>query len=143
MKKVMIIMTKLLTVLAFNTIYSAPGQDMPLSSSTPYDSVAFNNSKLQIQSNYDEMYHALPVDIQNKIKSARATIENIRLKTPADAQAYVTTEQDRLELLARSTISQMQVSDAVKAQIDNARKEIFQRINDRIIELKQRRLASQ
>lgn len=132
----------LLFVAAFGTIYSASGQDMALSSSVPCDSAGFYNAKLQVQSNYNEMYQALPVDIQNKIKSARATIENIQLKPSSEAQAFVATERDRLELLARSTISQMQVSDAVKLQIDNARKEIYQRINDLIIELKQRRLVS-
>jgi hypothetical protein len=137
MKKIMLVTVGMLATLAYgfdNSTY------IPETGTVPRDSAGFDNVKTQVQTNFNEMYHALPADLQNRLQSAKATIENIRLKPPTEALAYVLSERERFDMFMRTTVSQMQVTDAVKVQIDNSRKEIYQRINERMSELRQRRL---
>jgi hypothetical protein len=101
----------------------------------------YSDSKAVIQTNYNEMYQALPRDLQERIRSAAMTIENLRMKTPADQQNYVATERTRAEEFMKTTVSQMALSDMLKAQVDDARKEVNVQINDRMNELKARRVA--
>ncbi|HUI92770.1 MAG TPA: hypothetical protein VLX68_11035 [Chitinivibrionales bacterium] len=101
----------------------------------------FADSKTVIQTNYNEMYQALPQDLKDRILGAAITIENLRMKTPADLQNYVTTERAKAEDFIKTTISQMAVSDMLKAQVDDARKDVNVQINDRMNELKARRAA--
>jgi excinuclease UvrABC helicase subunit UvrB len=109
-------------------------------SATP-STAAFQESKALIQANYNQLYQALPQDIQAQIKSAASTIENLRMMTPDEAKIYVATETEKAESFIKSTISQLPVADAVKTQVDNARMESCQQINERMDELKARRAA--
>jgi excinuclease UvrABC helicase subunit UvrB len=102
---------------------------------------AFQESKTQIQSNYEELYKALPQDIQAQIKSAASTIENVRMMTPEESKIYVASESERAESFIKSTISQLPLADAVKTQVDDARAESCQQISERMNELKARRAA--
>lgn len=101
----------------------------------------YTDSKMIIQANYNEMYKALPQDLQDRIRSAATTIENLRMKPPLELQNYVTTERTRAEEFMKTTVSQMSLSDMLKAQVDDARKEINVQINERMNELKARRAA--
>jgi len=106
-----------------------------------HDSTGFVQSMTGIQANYNEMYRALPLDQQNKVQSASTSMENIRLKSPLEAQTFFATERDRAELSMKTTVSQMSATDAVKTQIENARHEINQRLSEKILDLKARRAA--
>jgi hypothetical protein len=101
----------------------------------------YTDSKTIIQANYIEMYKALPQDLQDRIRSAAMTIENLRMKTPVELQNYVATERTRAEEFMKTTVSQMSLSDMLKAQVDDARKEVNVQINERMNELKARRAA--
>jgi hypothetical protein len=101
----------------------------------------YTDSKMIIQTNYNEMYKALPQDLQDRIHSAAMTIENLRMKPPVELQNYIATERTRAEEFMKTTISQMSLSDMLKAQVDDARKEINVQINERMNELKARRAA--
>jgi hypothetical protein len=107
----------------------------------PHDTAGFSHSMTQIQANYNEMYRALPSCQQNRIQSAATTMENLRLKPPLDAQLFITTEQSRSELSMKTSVSRMLTTDAAKVQIEDARHEIYQRINEKILDLKARRKA--
>ena len=104
-------------------------------------SASYTDSKMIIQANYNEMYKALPQDLQDRIRSASMTIENLRMKTPLELQNYVATERTRAEEFMKTTVSQMSLSEMLKAQVDDARKEINVQINERMNELKARRAA--
>jgi hypothetical protein len=101
----------------------------------------FDDSKNTIQANYDELYKSLPQDLQTRIKSAATTMENIRMMAPLESRTYLAAQRDRAEQFASSTISQLLLTDEAKTQLDNARKESCQQINDRMTELKARRAA--
>jgi hypothetical protein len=101
----------------------------------------FDDSKNTIQANYDELYRSLPQDLQTRIKSAATTMENIRMMAPQESRIYLAAQRDRAEQFASSTISQLLLTDEAKTQLDNARKESCQQINDRMTELKARRAA--
>jgi TolA-binding protein len=101
----------------------------------------YTDSKMIIQANYNEMYKALPQDLQDRIRSAATTIENLRMKPPLELQNYVATERTRAEEFMKTTISQLSLADMLKVQVDDARKEINVQINERMNELKARRAA--
>ncbi len=63
------------------------------------------------------------------------------MMTPDEAKIYVATEKERAESFIKSTISQLPLADAVKTQVDDARMESCQQINERMDELKARRAA--
>jgi hypothetical protein len=126
------------TGFALDNIPAQPGAG---NFSPPHDSAGFTRSMTGIQANYNEMYRALPLDQQNKVKCAASSMENIRLRSPLEAQAILATERSRAEQSMTTSVSQMLVADAVKTQIDNARRETSLRINEKILELKARRSA--
>jgi hypothetical protein len=130
-------------ILAIIQAYCFAGDNVPLSQilPPPSDTAGFTQSKTGIQQNYNEMYMSLPCEQRHRIQSAAASIENLRLKSPQDAQTFLSIQRDRAELSMKTTVSQMVVADAVKTQIENSRREIFLRINEKILEMKVRRSA--
>jgi hypothetical protein len=107
----------------------------------PSDTAGFVQSKTAIQTNYDQMYISLPCEQRLRIQSAAASIDNLRLKSAQDAQSILSTQRERAEQSMQTTVSQMAVADAVKTQIENARRETILRINEKVLELKTRRAA--
>jgi uridine kinase len=101
----------------------------------------FEQTRGTVQANYDQLYRSLPQDLQTRIKSAAATIENIRMMSPQETGNYLATERERSDVFVKSTISGLMLSDEVKAQVDDARKEVCQQLNERMTELKARRAA--
>jgi len=118
---------------------NAPIGQQESTSMPPHDTAGFTQSRVTIQTTYNSMYRALPLDQQGKIQSAALSMESIRLRAPVDAQTFFTTQRQRAELSMSAAVSQMSVTDAVKTQIDNSRHEIYQRINEKIHDLKARR----
>jgi hypothetical protein len=139
MKKAILVIMGILSASCF----ASGNVASPMTATNPptHDSTGFVQSMTGIQANYDEMYRSLPLDQQNKVQNAAMSMENIRLSSPLDAQALISTQKDRAELSMKSVVSQMAVSDAVKIQIDNARHEINQRLSEKILDLKARRAA--
>jgi hypothetical protein len=117
--------------------------DLPLQNAVfpPHDSSGFNQSMTRIQANFNEMYRALPLDQQNKVQCAAMSMENIRLKPPLEALSIMNTESGYAEQSMKTSVSQMTATDAVKAQIENARHEINQRMSEKILDLKARRTS--
>jgi hypothetical protein len=111
--------------------------DMP-----PQDSTGFNQYKSLIQKNFNEMCKALPLDQQNKIWSASASMENIRLKPPLEAEAIFSNERQCAEQSMKTAVFQMSVTDVVKSQIENARNQMSRRMSEKVLDLKARRAAS-
>jgi len=101
----------------------------------------FDQSKNLIQQNYNQLYNALPLDLQARVKSAATTVENVRMMTPAEMQTYLAAERDKSEQDIVSTISQLLVSSETKTQVDNARKDEFDQVNGRMNEFRARRAA--
>lgn len=123
--------------------YCFAGDNVPVSQPIPppIDTAGFTQSKTGIQENYNEMYMSLPCEQRHRIQSAATSMENLRLQSPQDVQTYLSTQRERAELSMKTVVSQMLVADAVKTQIDNARRETSLRINEKILELKARRSA--
>jgi hypothetical protein len=134
MKKIGIMIAGTVLVCGFAMINAQTSVEPVLAS-------GYTDSKMIIQANYNEMYKALPQDLQDRIHSAAMTIENLRMKTPVELQNYVATERTRAEEFMKTTVSQMSLSDMLKAQVDDARKELNVQINERMNELKARRAA--
>jgi hypothetical protein len=138
MKKTGIIIAGIIVAGCFTSINAQttadPGQ-------APTVGSGYAESKMIIQTNYNEMYRSLPQDIQNRIQSAAMTIENIRMKTPLESQNYLTTERARAEEFIKTSISQMSLSEMLKTQVDDARKDANAQINERMNEMKARRAA--
>jgi hypothetical protein len=60
MKKIMLVTVGMLATLAYgfdNSTY------IPETGTVPRDSAGFDNVKTQVQTNFNEMYHALPADL--------------------------------------------------------------------------------
>ncbi len=106
--------------------------------SNPNES-SFEQSKYSIQNNYNQLYSSLPLDLQTRVRSASNTIDNIRMMSTQEAQVYVAGERLKSDQYMSGTISQMVLSDEVKTQVDNSRKEVFTQINNRMNEFKARR----
>jgi hypothetical protein len=141
MKKILYVILGILTASCFADDIGAAPQEIKNTPSPCHDSNGFSQSQSLIQANYNEMYRALPLDQQNRVRCAAIKMENLRLKPLLEAQTYVTTERTRAELSMKTAVSQMLVTEAVKAQVETARQEIYRRINEKIRDLKARRAA--
>jgi excinuclease UvrABC helicase subunit UvrB len=138
MKKLGILIAGIVLACGFVTVNAQISSD-PVQ--TASGGTGYTESKMVIQANYNEMYRSLPQDIQNRIQSAATAIENIRMKPPLESQNYLSAERARAEEFIKATISQMSLSEMLKAQVDDARKEVNTQINERMNELKARRAA--
>jgi hypothetical protein len=138
MKKLGILIAGIVVAWGFTTVNAQTSSGPGLSAS---GGTGYTESKMVIQANYNEMYRSLPQDIQNRIQSAATTIDNIRMKTPLESQNYLITERAKAEEFIKTTISQMSLSELLKTQVDDARKEVNAQINERMNELKARRAA--
>jgi hypothetical protein len=101
----------------------------------------FDQSKNLIQQNYNQLYNALPLDLQARVKSAATTVENVRMMTPSEMNTFLTAERDKSDQYIVSTISQLLVSSEMKSQVENARKDEFDQVNNRMNEFRARRAA--
>jgi hypothetical protein len=118
------------------------GDNVPCSQSLPpNDTGAFTQSKTAIQTSYNEMYKSLPYEQRQRIQSAAVTIENLRLKSPQDAETFLSIQRASAEQSMQTAVTQMLVTDAAKTQIENARRETLLRINEKILDLKARQAA--
>jgi hypothetical protein len=140
MKNLLLFIICLLAVACFGNDNMKTGQE-EMKSFPAHDTAGFTQSRVSIQSTYNAMYAALPLDQQNRIQSAALSMENIRQKPSVDAQTFLSSQRQRAELSMTSAVSQMSVTDAVRTQIDNSRREIYQRINEKIHDLKTRRAS--
>jgi hypothetical protein len=141
MRKILFVILGILTASCFAGDIVTAGQEIKNAPSPCHDSNGFLQSQTLIQANYNEMYTALPLDQQNRVRCAATKMENLRLKPLLDAQTYFTTERNRADLSMKTAVSQMLVTNTVKAQVENARQEIYRRLNEKILDLKARRAA--
>jgi hypothetical protein len=139
MKKILVIILGIFAAYSYADDIVAAQQEIKNIPSPCHDSNGFIQSQSLIQANYNEMYRALPLDQQNRVRCAAIKMENLRLKPVLEAQTYFSSEHDRAELSMKTVVSQMLVTEAVKAQVETARQEIYRRINEKILDLKARR----
>ena len=109
------------------------------SSSLLTDSASFAQSAISIQSSYNSMYKKLPQDLKNRVQCAASSMECIRSKSTSQARSILASQRKRAENSMNTAVSQLSVSDAVKAQVDVSRHEIVQRIEEMASELRARR----
>ena len=125
-------------------VFLASAQNIPTTSQSGIvapTQTSFDQTKISIQNSYAQLYNTLPLDLQTRVRSASATIDNIRMMSSQEAQTYLASERQRSDQYIVGTISQMTLSDQAKMQVDNSRKEVFDQIDNRMNEFKVRRAS--
>lgn len=131
---------KLLTLIIAVAVLSVYAQE---GSQTPED---FNQVKAEIQAEIGDIIDNMPAEVQAKVQAAVMQVEDTQKqleamkkkgKTDEELKQYLNSVQEQAEIKLTNAIANMEgASEKVKAQVEQVRAEIQNRINQKKQELK-------